>query len=258
VSFADYDHDGWMDVYVANDSVQSFLYRNNGNGTFTDVSKDVGLDKLLLTMGANFGDLDNDGWLDFYLGTGAAPLNNLMPNRMFRNDGGKRFQDVTTSGGFGHLQKGHSVAFGDFDEDGYQDIYAVMGGVNEADGFWSVLYKNPGNKNHWLKLRLTGVKANRFAVGARIRIDVAGGDGKVRSIYRDVTSGGSFGSASLRPYVGIGEATAVQRIHVRWPGSDAVQEFAGPIAADSTYEITEGKPELKPIAAPSRQRTAAR
>jgi len=281
--FFDYDNDGWPDIFVSGYQAPMpmfvreivgqktpqegpmkgetpRLYHNNHDGTFTNVAKEVGLEKLLLTMGANFGDLDNDGWLDFYLGTGAAPLNNLMPNRMFRNDNGRRFQDVTTSGGFGHLQKGHSVAFGDFDNDGFQDIYESMGGVNESDGFWNVLYKNPGNTNHWLKLRLTGVKANRFAVGARIRVDVATRDGGVRSIYRDVTSGGSFGAASLRPHIGLGEATAVQRLEIRWPGSGTVQEFAGPIAADAIYEITEGRATLKAVETPSRRGppTAAR
>ena len=79
-------------------------------------------------MGANFGDLDNDGFLDLYVGTGAPDLNTLVPNRMFRNAGGRVFQDVTTSGGFGHLQKGHGIAFGDLDNDGDQDIYEVIGG----------------------------------------------------------------------------------------------------------------------------------
>lgn len=130
--FFDYDNDGWLDIFVSGywatmpNIVREYLgqkeqakgdrprlYRNNRDGTLTDVSRQAGLDQLLLTMGANFGDLDNDGWLDFYLGTGAAPLNNLVPNRMFRDHQGRRFQDVTTSGGFGHLQKGHGVAFGD-------------------------------------------------------------------------------------------------------------------------------------------------
>jgi hypothetical protein len=275
--FFDYDNDGWPDIFVSGyqasmpNIVREFLgdkanakgerprlYHNNHDGTFTDVSKEVGIDQLLLTMGANFGDLDNDGWLDFYLGTGAAPLNNLVPNRMFRNDRGRRFQDVTTAGGFGHLQKGHSVAFGDLHDNGLQDVFAVIGGVVESDGFWSVLYKNPGNTNHWVKLRLTGRKANRFAEGARIRVDATTGDGSKRSIYRDVTSGGSFGSASLRPHIGLGDATKVDRIEVRWPGSDLRQVFNGPFDGDSIYELVEGKPEAKRLERPRRQQQAAR
>jgi hypothetical protein len=166
---------------------------------------------------------------------------------MFRNDAGHAFQDVSTAGGFGHLQKGHAVAFGDIDNDGNQDVFEVMGGVYPNDKFWSVLYKNPGHGKHWLKLQLTGVKANHFAVGARIRVDITE-NGKQRSIYRDVTSGGSFGASSLRPHIGTGDATAVDRMEIRWPGSGLVQQFPGPIAADRVYAITEGKPDLKPVA----------
>jgi hypothetical protein len=263
--FFDYNNDGWPDIFVSGysatlpDIVREYmgqkeqtkgerarLYRNNKDGTFTDVSREVGLDKQLLTMGANFGDLDNDGWLDFYLGTGDPRLTTLVPNRMFRNAEGKYFQDVTTSGGFGHLQKGHGVAFGDIDNTGNQDIFEVMGGVYPNDKFWSVLYKNPGHGNHWIKLRLIGVKANRFAVGARIRVDITE-DGRQRSIYRDVNSGGSFGASSLRPHVGIGKAAVIDQLEIRWPGSGLVQQFKGPINGDQVYEITEGKPELKAI-----------
>ncbi len=86
------------------------LYRNNRDGSFTDVTKGVKLNKVLYAMSGNFGDLDNDGWLDFYVGTGGPDYRALIPNRMFRNAEGNVFQDVTTSGGFGHLQKGAAIA----------------------------------------------------------------------------------------------------------------------------------------------------
>jgi hypothetical protein len=174
---------------------------------------------------------------------------------MFRNAEGKYFQDVTTSGGFGHLQKGHGVAFGDIDNTGNQDIFEVMGGVYPNDKFWSVLYKNPGHGNHWLKLELTGVKANRFAVGARIRVDITE-NGQRRQIYRDVNSGGSFGASSLRPHIGIGKATTVDALEIRWPGTGLVQRFDGPIVADKVYQVTEGNAKLRPLE--SRTNVAAR
>jgi len=162
---------------------------------------------------------------------------------------------VTTSGGFGHLQKGHGVAFGDIDNTGNQDVFEVMGGVYPNDKFWSVLYKNPGHGNHWVKLRLIGVKANRFAVGARIHVDITE-NGQQRQIYRDVGSGGSFGASSLRPHIGVGKAATIDRLEIRWPGSGLVQRFEGPIAVDKVYELTEGARALKPMdAAP---RVAAR
>jgi hypothetical protein len=121
--FFDYDNDGWPDIFVAGysthstDDVGAFqaghpfhaelprLYHNNHDGTFTDQSRAVHLDRAILPMGANFGDLDNDGWLDIYLGTGSSEYEALMPNRMFRNVEGHAFADVTTAGGFGNLQK---------------------------------------------------------------------------------------------------------------------------------------------------------
>ena len=263
--FFDYDNDGWPDIFVSGywatmpNIVREYigqkdkamgdrprLYHNNRDGTFTDVSHETHLDQLLLTMGANFGDLDNDGWLDFYAGTGAAPLTNIVPHQMFRNYQGQYFQNVTTSGGFGHLQKGHAVAFGDIDNDGNQDVFEVIGGAYTADKFWSALFKNPGHGNHWVKLRLVGVKANRFAVGARIRVQTTE-DGRTREIFRTVNSGGSFGASSLRPHIGLGKAGAIDALEIRWPGSGLVQRFAGPIAADRVYEIREGTKELKVV-----------
>ena len=267
--FFDYNNDGWPDIFVSGywatmpNIVREYLgdkeqakgdrprlYRNNRDGTFTDVSHEMHLDKLLLTMGANFGDLDNDGWLDFYLGTGAAPLNNIVPNRMFRSHEGQYFDDVTTSGGFGHLQKGHGVAFADIDNDGNQDVLEVIGGAFTADRFWPVLFKNPGHGNHWIKLNLVGVHANRFAVGARIRVQITE-NSKARDIYRTVNSGGSFGASSLRPHIGLGKATAIDELEIRWPGSGLVQTVKGPIAADTTYELREGEGGLKSLRVPS-------
>jgi hypothetical protein len=208
--FFDYNNDGRPDIFVSgywatvSNIVREYLgdkanakgdrprlYRNNGDGTFTDVSREARIDQLLLTMGANFGDLDNDGWLDFYLGTGAAPLTNIVPHQMFRNAGGRFFQNVTTSGGFGHLQKGHAVAFGDIDNNGQQDVFEMIGGAFTADRFYSVLFKNPGHGNHWIKLRLAGVKANRMGVGARLHVQITE-NGNLRQIYRTVSSGVSL------------------------------------------------------------------
>jgi hypothetical protein len=265
--FFDYDNDGWPDIFVSGYSAnvsniakellgdkahakgeRPRLYHNNHDGTFTDMSRQMHLDSLLLTMGANYGDLDNDGWLDFYVGTGAAPLNNIVPNQMFRNNEGRDFQNVTTSGGFGHLQKGHAVAFGDIDNTGVLDVFEAIGGAMTGDKFYSVLFKNPGNANHWVKLDLRGIKSNRFAVGARVRVQVSGADGQMRDIYRTVGSGGSFGSSSLRLHVGVGNAQSIHSIEIRWPRVDApIQRIVGPIAVDSRYEIKEDDNTLRKV-----------
>jgi hypothetical protein len=254
--FWDFNNDGWADILVTGYAIQDVgdiaadymglpyagqrakLYRNNGDGTFTDATRECGLDKLLLSMGGNFGDLDNDGWLDFYVGTGNPDLSVLIPNRMFHNDGGRRFQDVTTSGGFGQLQKGHGIAFGDINNSGTQDIFSVVGGAVEADVYHRQLFANPGHGNNWIKLKLEGVKTNRAAIGARIKV-VAQGDGGEREIHRIVASGGSFGSSTVRQEIGLGRSTAVSRVEIFWPVTGVTQVVDG-LEINCSYHVREG------------------
>ena len=110
------------------------LYRGDGQGAFKEVAQQHNLVQPNAPMGSNFGDLDNDGYLDFYLGTGYPDYKNLMPSVMYRNRQGIDFVDVTYAGGFGHLQKGHAVVFADLDNDGDQDIFEQMGGAFPGDG----------------------------------------------------------------------------------------------------------------------------
>jgi len=258
--FFDYDNDGWLDLFVSDYDIgaasavashyfgkpepgdRARLYRNQGDGTFADMSEQAGLKQALLTMGSNFGDLDNDGWLDFLLGTGAPSLTHLFPNRMFRNNAGKNFQDVTTSGGFGQLQKGHGVAFGDLDNDGDQDIYAVIGGAFSGDTYFNALYQNPGHGANWVKIRLQGSKSNRAAIGARIKLIIDDGDSP-REIHRVVGSGGSFGCNPLTQEIGLGSATRVRSLEIRWPTSGTTQTFAN-LPAGRLHEIVEGRDEV--------------
>jgi hypothetical protein len=216
----------------------SRLYRNNGDGTFTDVAKEMGLHRVVLVMGANFGDFDNDGWLDLYLGDGNPSYRALLPNKAFRNDHGKRFQDVTTATGLGHLQKGHAIAFGDVDGDGDQDVYADMGGFFPADTFANALYENPGNANHWVTLRLHGTQTNRRAVGARLKVSIETPSGP-RDVYGVVGSSSSFGSNSMQQETGLGDATKIVAITVDWPASRTQQVFRD-VPLDRVVDLTEG------------------
>ncbi|HVS03814.1 MAG TPA: CRTAC1 family protein [Thermoanaerobaculia bacterium] len=261
--FFDCDNDGDLDLFVTDyaarmEDISAYylglgeaprhprLYRNDG-GVFTDVSREVGLTRPALPMGANYGDLDNDGWLDVYLGTGIPDYEALMPNLMLVNRQG-RFRDVTFSGGFGHLQKGHGVAFGDLDNDGDQDLFHQLGGQLPGDAYGNALFVNPGNDNHWLTLRLEGRRANRFGVGARIEVRLRQGE-ETRSVHLLAGSGGSFGGSSLQQEVGLGGADAVTELIVRWPGSGTVDRFTD-VALDRVYRVVEGDPELYPLALP--------
>ncbi|WP_153800165.1 CRTAC1 family protein [Foetidibacter luteolus] len=242
--FWDYDNDGWLDIFVcsyefnrppawyaAAEALQIptgnggriFLYHNKHDGTFEEVGTKIGLNKIAFTMGCNFGDIDNDGWLDMYLGTGNPQYTSLVPNKMFKNINGKSFVDVTTSARVGNLQKGHGVSFADLDNDGDQDIYIDMGGAYSGDAYQNSLYVNPGqNNNRWVNISLQGVNCNRAAIGARLKLTFTE-NGKTRTIYRHVNSGGSFGSNPLLQHIGIGQATAVETVEIKWPGNNNVQ-----------------------------------
>lgn len=259
--FFDYNNDGWEDILTTNfppnyedptvsPLVMEYLgkqpegdwlrlYRNNGDGTFTDVHQALGLHTVTYAMGNNFGDFDNDGWPDIYLGTGKPDLRSLIPNRAFRNIEGKRFEDVSMSG-FGHLQKGHGVAFADIDQDGDQDLYLVVGGAVEGDLGYNILYENPGNANGWITLVLEGTTCNRDAIGARIRVAVRRPDGSLRDIYATVGTGGSFGSSSLRQEIGLGDAEHIEFVEVQWPHPQAPKTVYRNVPMRAAVYLKEG------------------
>ena len=276
--FFDYDNDGDLDLYVgdyrdqATEVVASFmgrdagvgqplLYRNDcgpepgcgGELRMTEVSRELGIRRPALPMGANYGDLDNDGWLDFYLGTGEPDLASLLPNLMYRFDG-ERFREVTFAGGFGHLQKGHGVAFGDLDRDGDMDLLHQLGGFYPSDTFGNALFENPGSGNAWVTLRFlgggaAGDGANRFGIGSRVALHVDGPSGE-RTIHRVVGSGGSFGGNSMQLEVGLGDADRIVELEVRWAGSGTSQTFHD-VRPRAIYRIDERARDLKRIDAPA-------
>ena len=202
------------------------LFRNQGNGTSREVTAEAGLDRVFMPMGLNFGDIDNDGFLDFYLGSGNPSYASPIPNVLFHNEAGKRFRDITASSGTGVLPEGHGIAFADLDNDGDQHLFVVMGGAVPGDRQESRLFENPGNGNDWLSVRLAGVKSNRSAIGARIRVTVRNAGGAARSIYRTVGSGGSFGASPLEQHVGLGKAAVIEEMEVWWPATGKRQTFA--------------------------------
>jgi len=157
------DNDGWPDLFVSSyyvsvdETLRSYLgltpnaetlklHKNLGNGTFPDVTAEVGLDRVFMPMGSNFGDIDNDGYLDIYLGTGNPSFGSLLPNVLLHNKGGKFFTDVTAASGTGELHKGHGVVFADIDRDGDEDLLAEIGGAVLGAG------------NDWTNLKLIGAK----------------------------------------------------------------------------------------------------
>ncbi|MHB1560339.1 MAG: CRTAC1 family protein [Isosphaeraceae bacterium] len=255
--FWDYDNDGRLDLYV-NDyratvaevlasamgvkiagSSHPRLYHNLGEGEFREVSADLGLDRAMAPMGVNFGDVDNDGFLDLYLGTGDMSYEGLDVKLMFRNIEGQGFEDVTGSSGTGHLQKGHGVSFADYDGDGDLDLFVELGGATPGDQAYNALFRNPGTGRHWLKAKRVGTRTNLAALGASLRVDLLAPDGQIRSIHRTIGNNSSFGGNPLVETIGLAEATRVASITVLWPTSRTSQTFHD-IEADQEIEITEG------------------
>jgi hypothetical protein len=193
---------------------------------------------VFMPMGLNFGDIDNDGFLDFYLGSGNPSYASLLPNVMFHNESGKRFVDVTVSSGTGVLPKGHGIAFADLDNDGDEDIFAVMGGAVPGDRQMARLFENPGNGNDWLSVRLVGVKSNRAAIGARIKVTVRNGQNEPRAIYRTVGSGGSFGASPLEQHIGVGKSAHIETLEIWWPATNSHQSFSN-VGGNQFIEIQE-------------------
>jgi hypothetical protein len=272
--FWDYNNDGWLDIWVSGygDEPRGWysptishltltelvasklglptkaatfrLYRNE-RGAFADVTRSANLNKAVLAMSANFGDLDNDGYLDFYTGTGAPSYGSLIPNEMYRNDGGTTFKNITTAGGFGHLQKGHAIAFADLNNDGGQEVVLNVGGGYAGDTFYDALFVNPGTTNAWVSLKLVGKQSNRAGIGARLKV-VASAKGKAREIHRVVGSGGSFGSSPLRQEFGLGQSDKIERVEVWWPVSDQTNVVTS-LMPNRFYEITEGQTQARPL-----------
>ncbi len=263
----DFNNDGWEDIFAAGFGVRDgrvaahlaalnfrgeategnpSLFINNQDNTFTDIAKKAGLDEAMFVMGSNYGDIDNDGWLDCYLGTGAPGFTAVVPNKMFRNNNGRSYQDVTTAGGFGHVQKGHAVGFGDFDNDGDQDIFTVIGGAFEGDVFGDAFFLNPiGDENSWTSLKLVGTTANHCAIGARVKVTTQNASGKEQVFHTTVSTGSSFGGNSLQLELGLGDATKIKSIKVKWPNRvHSVRVFEN-LEINRFMKITEGEAEVE-------------
>jgi hypothetical protein len=272
VAFADYNNDGLMDVLVTNDTVPNFLFRNEGNGRFTEVGFTAGIaiaddGKILSTMGAEFRDIDNDGWPDIFV---TALANETFP--LFRNLGNGVFQDMTYRSRIGAASLPHSgwsLGVADFDLDGWKDIFTANGDVQDntelfssraskqqnqlfrnekgktfssvvfgaraqhrgvalgdldgdgrTDAVVSVLngpaklYRNRmGEGRNWIALRLTGMKSNRDAIGAKVRVTAGG-----LTQYNHVSTSTGYQCSSEKTLrFGIAGAARADEVEITWP-----------------------------------------
>lgn len=241
--FFDINNDGNEDIYVATfDSLAFYdqsgqfardmlslpvlsemnkVYLNLGNLKFKDASRDLIPNLALSTMGCNYGDINNDGYPDYYLGTGSPDYRSIVPNRFFLNQRGQFFVDKTFDFGLGHIQKGHAIAFIDIDEDGDQDIYANMGGAFQGDKFPNAFFLNPGTSNDWIKIKLEGNESNKFGIGARIKVSLKNlNTGKLKLKYSKISSGASFGANPLIAHIGLESGYNIELIEINWPNGE--------------------------------------
>jgi enediyne biosynthesis protein E4 len=244
----DFNTDGWFDLARANFSGDpTTLYRNNGDGSFYDVSNASGLgaNTKYVGMGVGFFDFDNDGREDLFVANGHVyPEADRIPgiigfkqhNLLYRNLGNGRFQDVSSTSGPGLkvLGSSHGSAFADYDNDGDMDI--IVTNNNEAS---NLLRNESGNRKNWIEIKLAGTRSNRSAIGARVHV-VTGG----QSQLQQVSSGSSFLSQNdLRLHFGLGTAKIVERLEIEWPSG--AREIFPNVAANQFIRIREGKGELE-------------
>ena len=201
LAFGDYDNDGDLDIYITNYDQANVLYRNNGDGTFTDITNYAGVGNVGLNRSCIFADFDNDGYLDIFVTVRSGG------NLLYHNNGDGTFTEVAQSWGLGGTKNAHGAASGDYDNDGDLDIYVAH--VYEADRF----YRNSGTSNNWIIIRTIGTMSNRSGIGARVRV-VCGNLSQIR----EVSGGSGYGSQESLPVeFGLGAATHIDSIIIRWP-----------------------------------------
>jgi hypothetical protein len=243
IAIGDYDHNGTLDIFKTNFAGDTAtLYANSGGGFCDDrtFASGVGINTRWLGWGTGFIDLDNDGWLDLFLTNGhvypevekiAAEAGYKQRKVVYLNMRDGRFVDVSERLGppITTPKAGRGTAFGDYDNDG--DVDVLVNNVHDAPDLFQ-LQSPPGR--HWLLVKLVGTRSNRSAIGARVRC-TSGGMAQVD----EVRSGGSYISQNdLRVHFGLGDATRVDRLEVRWP-SGLVEEWTD-LAADQILERVEG------------------
>jgi hypothetical protein len=248
VDAADYDNDGWLDFYTTNYQRQMpMLLRNLRNGMFEDVSQSTGAGKsafAYVNWGAGFVDFDNDGHRDLLVGNGHTEDNieqrdpsatYRCPLVVLRNLGNGKFADVSAACGVARLPRHavRGVAFDDLDNDG--DIDVVLLNARERPSVLRNLLVEQGSKNHWIQIRLRGVKTNREGVGARVT--VVAGD---LALIDEVHSGRSYQSHwGSRLHFGLGSRDRIDRVEVRWIGGRR-EVFPG-TKADQFVTLVEGQ-----------------
>jgi hypothetical protein len=248
--FWDFDNDGWMDIgqFIWSDHEDVVytmrngqgpqggqhmrVYRNNRDGTFTMVSRELGLTECWGTMSGSFGDFNNDGHLDLALGNGSPKLDRLDPMIIFENDG-TRFRNTSFAAGLPLTGKSHGVNMADLFGDGRLSILVGAGGAYPGDLLTTSIYCPKTLPGNYLNVRLAGVKSNRSAIGARVTIEAGG-----QKQFREVSGGSNFGCLPFEQHFGLAAIAKVDALEIHWP-SGLQQRFQN-LPVNATLQFTEG------------------
>ncbi len=266
-AFLDVNHDGRLDLLQASmglaetatnlvvydgkqadTTYENALFLNTGD-RFVERSDMFRGNMPTGSMGASYGDINNDGCQDFYFGTGDPEAWYVLPNLMFVSEtDGARCSDyrdnISMLNGFGTIQKGHGIVFFDFDNDGDQDIYSSLGGMWPGDRWPNQMFVNKTElERTWVKIRLRGRASNRFGVGALIKVIAVRKGGETLTRYYHMDNKTGFGSAPYLAHIGLLNAERIQEVTVRWPVSGTERSYLDvPIGRLSLLDEDAGDP----------------
>ncbi len=248
----DVDDDGWLDVVQftysrPDDAIHTLrhgrgprggsplrVFRNNRDGTFTDVAGDLGITGCWGTMSANAGDFNNDGHLDFFLGNGDPAMDRSEASVLLANDGRGTFRNVSFTAGLPFTGKGHGVNLADLAGDGRLHLIVASGGLYPGDLQANSVYRPTERPGNYLNVRLTGTDSNRDAIGARVKLTAGG-----RDQHRLVSGGSFFGCLPLEQHFGLGDLLHADALRIRWPSGRRQTVDNPPI--NTTIRIVEGR-----------------
>ncbi|MCL4179497.1 MAG: immunoglobulin domain-containing protein [Verrucomicrobia bacterium] len=215
-AWGDYDNDGFADLFIANfENLDSFLYRNNGDGSFIRITEGPVVTDGGNSVGCAWGDVNNDGWLDLFVANESG-----QNNALYLNEGGGKFRKMTEGQIVSDGGNSRGGALADYDGDGYLDLLVGNLGLGQRNA----VYRNAGGSNAWLKVRLVGQLSNRSAIGAKVQVKATIG-GTASSQMREISGGTGYGSQDgLEAHFGLGSADQVDVLQIRWP-SGIVQEL---------------------------------
>jgi hypothetical protein len=245
-SWADFDNDGDLDVFLANDQGYNGLFRNDGNFNFVKLLSDTVCKDDARSFSSSWSDVDNDGDLDLFV-TNSFGTPTKLTNFFYMNNGNSTFSRVSNAGMTADSAWSYGCAFADYDNDGFEDLAVAtcrFNGIDDPD----LLYHNNGNANHWLTIKLTGTISNHSAIGAKVRLKATISGNAVWQL-REISSQNAYCSQNdVRAHFGLGDATAIDSIKIEWP-SGIVQystalspnQFIHIIESGSVTSVTDQK-----------------